>query len=81
MDKAKTLISARKIHRAFVVLTVIISAVMIFTGLLLKYPLPIFSSAIDDRLVREVHSFFSTFFSLVLLVMIITGTYMYVFPY
>lgn len=73
---------ARKIHRGLVPVMIITSLIMAGTGILLKYS---FISAkltfIDLGFVRLLHNNLSPFFSLVLLLMAATGSFLFLFPY
>lgn len=68
---------SRKIHRVFVLIVISLSLVMAVTGLALKYALTWF----DLGLVRYLHNQLSPFFGLALFVMILTGGFMYLFPW
>lgn len=70
-------IIARKIHRILVVATVLLGLSMMTTGSLLKFPL----FTLDYIMVRSVHNNLSTFFSAALFMMMVTGLFMYLFPY
>jgi hypothetical protein len=61
---------------------VALTMIMGGTGTLMKYP-SFFSSLpfIDLGLMRAVHNMMSIYFSIVLSLMMLTGLYMYLFPY
>ena len=78
MNLPKLTLYSRKAHRLLVVLVVILSLVMIITGTVMKYPdlLPL-----DPFLSRRIHNIVSTFFSIVLFCMMVTGGFLYLFPW
>lgn len=73
---------ARKIHRYLVLITVTLIIFMATTGGLLKYT---FFSAkipfIDLGLIRFLHNNLSPFFSFILFLMAVTGSFLFLFPY
>ncbi|MEK7611565.1 MAG: hypothetical protein AAB486_04315 [Patescibacteria group bacterium] len=73
---------ARKIHRYLVIIMIVLSLIMAGTGILLKYS---FISAkltfIDLGLVRFLHNNLSPFFSFILFLMAVTGSFLFLFPY
>lgn len=73
---------AKKNHRFLVPIVIFLSLIMLTTGVMMKYEqaLQKFSS-INFTLVRSFHSNTSTYFSIVLTAMLITGTYMYIYPW
>ncbi len=70
-------------HRVLVLVMLTIGLCMVLTGLLMKYPqlneslLPFFKPA----LVRFLHNSLSIYFSIVLLLMMLTGAWMYLYPF
>lgn len=72
----------RKVHRILVWFMAITGIVMGTTGLLLRYPTWVSAhwSAIDLVLVRYVHRNISTSFGIGLLLMILTGLWLYIAP-
>lgn len=74
------LILARKIHRILVLIIITISLIMMTTGVLMKYSfMNIFR--FDMAAVRYLHNQVSALFSFTLIFMIVTGSYLYIFPY
>jgi len=69
---------ARIIHRYLVVIVVILGLLMIKTGLSMHEGLYF---GFDPVTVRYVHNSVSTLFSIVLGGMMITGSYLFIFPY
>ena len=78
MSFPKLAVSARKIHRFLVIFIVILGLTMMITGTTMKYPnlMPI-----DPFLARRTHNIVSTFFSITLLGMMLTGSYSFLFPW
>ena len=70
-------ITFRKIHRFFVLIIIALTAVMAFTGIAMKYTL--FTT--DLAMLRYVHNNLSVLFTAVLVIMAVTGTYLYFFPW
>jgi hypothetical protein len=70
---------AKKIHRLLVLIISALTLVMAGTGLLMKYP-KLAGGAIDLGLMRYLHNQLSVYFTGVLVLMALTGLYMYVFP-
>jgi polyferredoxin len=79
MTLSKLAVYARKSHRFFVILVILLGLVMMITGSAMKYPdlVPF----VDPFAARRFHGLISTFFSLVLFVMILTGGFMYIYPW
>lgn len=77
----KVLILAKKIHRLFVLFTVLLIVIMSATGTFLKFP-TFFSqfSFLDLGLMRYIHNNLSILLTVVLLVMAITGLLLYFIP-
>lgn len=73
----KCFVNARKIHTYMVIPIVILGVIMVFSGLLLKFSIPLSFLHIDFYLVRQIHSFASVFFSIVFTISMITGSFMY----
>ncbi|VVA43985.1 conserved hypothetical protein [Candidatus Roizmanbacteria bacterium] len=73
---------SRKIHRLLVLIIAVIGVLMAGTGTLLKYT---FISEkltfIDLGLIRFLHNNLSPYFAIVFLGMLITGLFMYIFPF
>lgn len=72
---------AKKIHRMLVFVIIVVGFTMSLTGILLKYSfLATKFDFIDLGQVRYLHNNLSPFFSVVLILMILTGIVMYLFP-
>ncbi len=79
---AKLFTWSKTIHRQSMWGMIILGLTMGITGSMLKYPIA--SSSIPGvslRLVRYLHNQVSPFFGLLLFVMMVTGIYMYWFPW
>lgn len=77
----KLYVYARKIHRLLVLLMVVLTVVMTLTGSMMKYPLAVrLLFFFDPVFARSIHNLISPLFSFVLLGMVVTGLYMYVYP-
>jgi cytochrome b subunit of formate dehydrogenase len=72
-------ILARKIHRFCVLIIIAIGLVMMVTGSIMKYP-ELFTFS-DPFAARRLHNILSTYFSIILFVMMLTGGYLYIFPW
>ncbi|NTU46480.1 hypothetical protein HGA88_02545 [Candidatus Roizmanbacteria bacterium] len=82
MTDTKLYLLSKKIHRICVLIITALTFFMAGTGSYLKFTfVSTLFSFIDFGLVRTIHSNLSPLFSFVLAVMVITGIYMYVFPY
>jgi len=68
-------LTSRKIHRYFVGIVLILTAIFVLTGLELKF------SFWDTGLARNLHNILSPIFAIVLVIMACTGLYMYVYPW
>lgn len=71
----KFYLKSRKIHRFLAVFAVVFGLLMSVTGAVLKYGLP------SQRQARILHNAMSPLFTLLLLGMIITGLFIFLFPY
>ncbi len=71
---------AKRLHRALIPIIVILTLIMVWTGLMLKYPNLALSLKVDLLTVRFLHSQFSIYFALALIVMMLSGLVMYLFP-
>lgn len=73
---------SRKIHRILVLIILTLGLIMTLTGTLLKYTKIANEhlTFIDLNFIRYLHSQLSTYFGIVLVLMIITGAWMYVYP-
>jgi uncharacterized iron-regulated membrane protein len=69
-------IKMRKIHSAFGMITILLTIIMAFTGLDLKY-----NFIADSGIYRFVHNNISPVFTIFLVVLAITGCYLYFYPY
>lgn len=76
----KLYLLSKTIHRLTMYLTVLLTLFMATTGLLLKYSLPLLDPFIKIEFVRYMHNNVSVSFTIVLLLMMISGIYMYLFP-
>lgn len=65
----------KKIHRIFVAAVILLGTIMAATGIVLKY--------VGDSLgvVRYIHGNMSPYFTALLMVMMATGAYMYIYPW
>ena len=65
---------SRKVHRILVLAIVITLIAMGVTGLVLKY-------GSDDGTMRYIHNNLSPLFTIILVIMAVTGLYMYIHPW
>lgn len=70
----------RKIHRVLVLLITFSTLLMTFTGIILKYPRITNTIPLNLVSVRNLHNLASPFFSIVLVLMMISGIVMYFYP-
>jgi hypothetical protein len=81
MMTTKLYILSRKIHRILVMIISVIGILMAITGVILKYPFISKNlSFLDLGLIRYLHNNLSPYFTIVFLLMSITGIFMYLFP-
>ena len=73
---------SRKIHRILVLIILTLGLTMTVTGALLKYTVIAreYLTFVDLGFVRYLHNQLSTYFGIALVLMIITGTWMYFYP-
>lgn len=72
----------RKIHRLSIFLTIPLGLVMTLTGLFLRSDRFVFYlTFVDLRAIRALHRNLSPVFAVVLLIMMLTGLFMYLFPW
>ncbi len=73
---------AKKIHRILVLIIMVLGLTMAVTGTLLKYTwiTTDYLTSVDLVQVRSLHSALSTYFGIVLVLMILTGLWMYLYP-
>ena len=73
---------ARRIHRLCVLVVIILGLIMMVTGLTMKYAFIARAFPfIDPSYARYLHSTASQYFALILLIMMVTGGYMFLYPY
>ena len=72
---------SRLLHKASAITTSILGGVMTITGLALKFPQVFKLPFLSPSFVRFLHNALSPFFAAALGVMILTGLFMYVFPW
>lgn len=77
----KLYLLSKKIHRLCLFATIMLIFVMGGTGVIMKYP-GFFDAIpfIDPILMRGIHAELSIYFLIALTIMMLTGTYMYLFP-
>ncbi len=78
----KLYILAKKIHRLLVLIILVLALLMMGTGILMKFPTLVTNGLtfINLSYVRYLHNQLSVYFSAVLAGMIITGSWMYLYP-
>lgn len=76
----KLYLYAKTIHRSLVILIVIATFIMAGSGMILKNPKLGQALNMDLSLVRYLHNNFSVVFTILLLLMILSGVVMYIFP-
>jgi len=70
----------RKIHRLLVLVMSVSIILMTFTGILMKYPRITNYLPFDLVTVRSIHNAASPLFSIILVLMMISGLVMYFYP-
>lgn len=75
----KLYIVSRTVHRTCVLLMLVSTLVMSGTGAILRFPTLI--PGVDTGMARAVHNTMSVYFSAILIVMGITGSVMYFYPW
>jgi hypothetical protein len=83
MNLPKLAVFSRKIHRILVVFITVLGTVMAVTGVTMHEAGEgnKLLSFIDINSAEEIHNTLSVYFAVVLALMIITGLFMYLFPY
>lgn len=76
----KLYLYARKIHRFLVLIIVFLAFIMSATGMLMRNPSWEKFSPFSLDLARYIHNQLSWIFSIILILMIITGLIMYFYP-
>jgi len=72
---------ARQIHTTMVLVILALGLAMTITGLILKFPAILGQVSTQTHLnIRSLHNFLSPYFSLVLMIMLLTGLIMYLYP-
>jgi len=77
----KLYLYSKTIHRLLVLVVTVLGLTMMLSGVVLKYPDLPFISLLSYPFMRELHSTTSTFFSIGLFGMIVTGIILFIFPY
>lgn len=73
---------SKKIHRITMFIAVVLILLMTFTGTFMKFPFLLkYVGFLNVIQLRQLHSTFSPYFSLTILVMLVTGVFMYLYPY
>ena len=72
---------SRKIHRILILLIIMSTLIMAFTGMILKNPGIGQTLGLNSSLIRYLHNNFSLVFVSILSMMMVTGLVMYLFPY
>lgn len=70
----------RKVHRLLVLVMTVSISIMAFTGILLKYPKITSVLPFNLAIIRTLHSTASPLFTIVLVLMMISGVVMYFYP-
>lgn len=72
---------AKKIHRVTMFIATVLILIMTFTGTFMKYPFLFnYVSFLNIIQLTQLHNTFSPYFALTILIMLITGVFMYVYP-
>lgn len=72
---------SRQIHTTMVLVILALGLAMTITGLILKFPAILGQVSTQTHLnIRSLHNFLSPYFSLVLMIMLLTGLIMYLYP-
>ncbi|PIR08457.1 hypothetical protein COV53_02950 [Candidatus Gottesmanbacteria bacterium CG11_big_fil_rev_8_21_14_0_20_37_11] len=73
---------ARRIHRTLVLFVVLSGLIMSITGMFMKFPiLSSFMPFMNQIFVRSLHNALSSIFAMILILMMLTGGYMFVYPW
>lgn len=73
---------SKSIHRKLVLLMIPIGSIQAFTGVILKYELFFRKTFfLDTVVVRSLHSSLSVYFTMILTGMMLTGSYVYIYPW
>ena len=80
MSLNKLYLFSKKIHRIMMSVTITLVLVMSSTGGLLKFPQLAEAVGVDSGLIRFLHNQFSLFFSMSLMLMMLTGLALYLIP-
>jgi len=77
-----TFVFMKKVHRYLVLGILVLGLAMAITGLLLKFPVIAadYLTFVDQEYIRFLHNNLSTYFSVVFVLMIFTGIWMYFYP-
>jgi len=78
MNFPKLVVTARITHRFLVWVIIILGLIMMLTGSAMKFPE---IALIDPLQARQIHNVISTLFSIVLFLMMLTGAFMYLYPW
>ncbi|OGK20188.1 hypothetical protein A2866_01650 [Candidatus Roizmanbacteria bacterium RIFCSPHIGHO2_01_FULL_39_8] len=71
----------KKIHRITMFIAVILILIMSFTGTFMKFPfLLAYFGLFTIAQLTQWHSLFSPYFALTILIMLVTGVFMYLYP-
>ena len=77
----KLYLLSKKIHRVLVIAISLMILFMEITGFFLKYSSVANIFSVDLRLARYLHNSLSPFFSIILVLMALSGIIMYLFPF
>lgn len=80
MSLNKIYLFSKKIHRIFMLVTILSVLVMSSTGGFLKFPMLAEFVGVDSGLMRYVHNQFSIVLSVLLVIMMTTGLVLYLIP-
>lgn len=78
----KLYLLARKFHRYLVIIIILLSILMAGTGIILRYPAQITNvfNSINLSYIRFLHGQISTYFTITLILMSLTGAVLYIYP-
>ena len=79
MMMTKIVVFARRTHRLMALTMLVASLVMTSTGMAMKYPQQF--AFINQGQARFVHNYISPVFVIILIVMAITGGFLYIYPW
>lgn|SRR3989338_10284829 len=82
MNMSSLYLLCKKVHRITMFVAVVLILIMTFTGTFMKFPFLIkYADFLNIIQLRQLHNAFSPYFSLTILIMLLTGVFMYLYPF